>query len=113
MRLIANQGQPEFLQSISPKKLLDKNNKKERNGMKSDRGGKSSKTLKPKNDTAEGQQGKRKEKQESDKEGIEEGIVGASGDWTVLEEEGGVSLYTGRPGIECGIVVDASSYFDR
>ena len=113
MRLIANQGQPEFLLSISPKKLLDKNNKKERNGMKSDRGGKSSKTMKTKNDNNEGQQGKGKDKQDNDKEGIDEGMVGASGDWTVLEEEGGVSLYTGRPGIECGIVIDASSYFDR
>ena len=113
MRLIANQGQPEFLLSISPKKLLDKNNKKERNGMKSDRGGKSSKTMKTKNDNNEGQQGKGKDKQDNDKEGIDERMVGASGDWTVLEEEGGVSLYTGRPGIECGIVVDASSYFDR
>ena len=108
MRLIANQGQPEFLLSISPKKLLDKNNKKERNGMKSDRGGKSTKTMKTKHDNNEG-----KDKQDIDKEGIDEGMVGASGDWTVLEEEGGVSLYTGRPGIECGIVIDASSYFDR
>ena len=91
MRLVANQGHPEFLVSIPPKKLLDKTNKKERNGMKSDRGGKNSKVSK------------------SD----DEVMIGGCGEWTVLEEEGGVSLYTGRPGIECGVMVDASSYFDR
>ena len=39
--------------------------------------------------------------------------VGCVGEWSLLEEEGGISLYTGKPGIECGVVVDASSYFDR
>lgn len=39
--------------------------------------------------------------------------VGCVGEWSLLEEEGGISLYTGKPGIECGVAVDASSYFDR
>jgi len=35
------------------------------------------------------------------------------GEWKVLEEQGGVALYVGKPGIESGHVADASSYFDR
>jgi hypothetical protein len=35
------------------------------------------------------------------------------GEWSVLEEQGGVTLYVGKPGIESGHVADASSYFDR
>ena len=35
------------------------------------------------------------------------------GEWTILKEQGGVTLYVGKPGIESGHVADASSYFDR
>ena len=31
----------------------------------------------------------------------------------VLEEQGGIRLYVGQPGRDCGHVSDASSYFDR
>ena len=35
------------------------------------------------------------------------------GEWSILEEQGGITLYVGKPGIESGHVADASSYFDR
>lgn len=35
------------------------------------------------------------------------------GEWNILEEQGGITLYVGKPGIESGHVADASSYFDR
>ena len=104
MRMIANQGQPNFIISITPKKLLEKSGRKEKKDTKSDRGGKSSKTSNQKNM----KNGKITEEKVSN-----EVVIGGPGEWTVLEEEGGVSLYVGKPGSECGVAVDASSYFDR
>ena len=39
--------------------------------------------------------------------------TGATGEWALLEREGTINLYSGKPGSECGVMVDASSYFDR
>ena len=39
--------------------------------------------------------------------------TGATGEWALLEREGTFNLYSGKPGSECGVLVDASSYFDR
>lgn len=123
MRLLASQGSPEFLSSISPADLLKRikitetevtsnsavtittieKNEKVDKGAKDDKKGKEKK-------------GKEKEKEKPKGkvvEKVEDARVGAPGEWSVLEEEGGVSLYTGKPGRECGVVVDASSYFDR
>lgn len=40
-------------------------------------------------------------------------LTGATGEWALLEREGTINLYSGKPGSECGVMVDASSYFDR
>jgi hypothetical protein len=125
MRLLASQGSPEFLSSIPPKDLLERIKmsksgdtsasavtitkiEKDETSEKSEKGGKDDKKGKDK-------KGKEKEKQKVKAvEKVEDARgVGAPGEWSVLEEEGGVSLYTGKPGRECGVVVDASSYFDR
>jgi hypothetical protein len=39
--------------------------------------------------------------------------ISISNDWIIKEEELGISLFVGIPGIEAGHVVQASSYFDR
>lgn len=33
--------------------------------------------------------------------------------WSIKDSDQGINLYTGRPGNECGVCAEASSYFDR
>lgn len=133
MRLLASQGHPEFLSSITPKDLKERIKMTEKKGEfsspilveipavvvpKDGKGGKKDKSGKDKK--TEEVKGKEKGKgtEKGAGKGAEKGTegqrgVGAPGEWSVLEEEGGYSLYQGKPGCECGVVVDASSYFDR
>lgn len=39
--------------------------------------------------------------------------LGWAGEWALSDSAGGISLFVGKPGPECGHMVDASSYFDR
>jgi hypothetical protein len=122
MRLLASQGSPEFLSSIPPKDLIEKikisesgdNSASAVNITKIEKNEKSEKGAK---DDKKGKDKKGKEKEKLKVKAVEKVEdargVGVPGEWSVLEEEGGVSLYTGKPGRECGVVVDASSYFDR
>ena len=126
MRLLASQGSPEFLSSISPADLLKRIKITETEVTSNstvtittiEKNEKNEKVEKGAKDDKKGKEKKGKEKEEEKPKGkvvekVEDARVGAPGEWSVLEEEGGVSLYTGKPGRECGVVVDASSYFDR
>ncbi len=44
---------------------------------------------------------------------FENNIFDLKDDIYVYEEQTGINLYSGKPGIECGHDVEASSYFDR
>ena len=52
-------------------------------------------------------------KVESEDKDTDAVLTGATGEWALLEREGTINLYSGKPGSECGVMVDASSYFDR
>jgi hypothetical protein len=110
--LLASQGTEEFLSSVSPKNLLAKM-------MKESKGTSSlslSSDTKKAKDAMSKKVGKNKKgssqvKVESEDNG--DAQTGATGEWALLEREGTFNLYSGKPGSECGVLVDASSYFDR
>lgn len=116
IRLLASQGQVEFLSSVSPKNLLAKM-------MKENKGNASlslSSDSKKAKDAIKIKKKDGKNKKNSSEVKVESGdkdtgavLTGATGEWALLEREGTINLYSGKPGSECGVMVDASSYFDR
>ena len=45
--------------------------------------------------------------------GLSNAVLSLDSQREVQEEASGYVLYKGKPGVECGHVTDASSYFDR